>query len=64
MLARRKITRVVEQLANEENSAVNREHVIRGFITSTAKVTRSRQKQPLIDEGINPDDYKEDFDYE
>ena len=64
MLARRKVTRVVEQLAKEENSAVNREHVIKGYITSSAKVTRSRLIKPLLEEGINPDDYKEEFDYE
>ncbi len=64
MLARRKVTRVVEQLAKDDDSPVTTEHVIKGFITSSAKVTRSRMIQPLKDEGINPDDYKEDFDYE
>ena len=63
-LARRKVTRVVEELASEMNSPVRREHVIKGYITSTAKVTRSRLIKPLIAEGINPDDYKEDFEYE
>ena len=63
-MARRKVTRVVEELANEMNSPVRREHVIKGYITSTAKVTRSRLIKPLIAEGINPDDYKEDFEYE
>lgn len=63
-LARRKVTKVVEMLANEDNSAVNREHVIKGYITSSAKVTRERLIEPLKKEGINPDDYKEDFDYE
>ena len=64
MLARRKVTRVVEQLAKEDNSAVTREHVIKGYITSSAKVTRSRLIEPLNAEGINPDDYKAEFDYE
>lgn len=64
MLARRKVTRVVEELAQEENSAVKREHVIRGYILSSAKVTRSRLIEPLQKEGINPDDYQEEFDYE
>ncbi len=64
MLARRKVTRVVEELAKEDNSAVNREHVIRGYIMSSAKVTRSRLIEPLRAEGINPDDYQKEFDYE
>jgi len=64
MLARRKVTRVVEELAKEEQSAVTREHVIKGYITSSAKVTRSRLIEPLKSEGIDPDDYKIDFDYE
>lgn len=64
MLARRKVTRVVEELAKEDNSPVKREHVIRGYILSSAKVTRSRLVEPLRAEGINPDDYQEEFDYE
>jgi len=64
MLARRKVTRVVEELAKEENSAVSREHVIKGYILSSAKVTRSRLIEPLRAEGINPDDYQKEFDYE
>lgn len=63
-LARRKVTRVVEMLAKEDNSAVKREHVIKGYITSSAKLTRVRLVEPLKKEGINPDDYKEEFDYE
>lgn len=63
-LARRKVTRVVETLAKEDKSPVTREHVIKGYITSSAKLTRSRLIEPLKKEGINPDDYKEDFDYE
>lgn len=64
MLARRKVTRVVEELAHEEQSAVTREHVIKGYITSSAKVTRSRLIEPLKAEGINPDNYQAEFDYE
>lgn len=63
-LARRKVTRVVEMLAKEDHSAVTRKHVIKGYITSSAKLTRDRLIEPLKKEGINPDDYKEDFDYE
>lgn len=64
MLARRKVTRVVEELAREDDSAVTREHVIKGYITSSAKVTRSRLIEPLKAEGINPEDYQAEFDYE
>lgn len=64
MLARRKVTRVVEQLAKEDGSPVTREHVIKGYITASAKITRSRLIEPLKAEGINPDDYQEEFDYE
>lgn len=64
MLARRKVTRVVEQLANADNSPVTREHVIKGYITASAKVTRSRLIEPLKAEGINPEDYQKEFDYE
>lgn len=64
MLARRKVTRVVEQLALSDNTAVTREHVIKGYITSSAKVTRERLIKPLQAEGINPADYQAEFDYE
>lgn len=64
MLARRKTTRVIETLAREARSPVTRELVIRGYISSSAKVTRYRLVEPLRTEGINPDDYREDFDYE
>lgn len=64
MLARRKTTRVIEQLARENNSAVTREIVIKGYITASAKVTRYRLVGPLRAEGIDPDDYREEFDYE
>lgn len=64
MLARRKTTRVIEQLAREAQSPVTRELVIKGYITASAKITRYRLIEPLRAEGINPDDYREDFDYE
>jgi catechol 2,3-dioxygenase-like lactoylglutathione lyase family enzyme len=64
MLARRKTTRVIEMLAREAQSAVTRDIVIKGYITSSAKVTRYRLVAPLRAQGINPDDYREDFDYE
>ena len=64
MLARRKTTRVIEMMAREAQSPVTRELVIKGYITASAKVTRYRLVEPLRAEGINPDDYREDFDYE
>lgn len=64
MLARRKVIRVVEQLALDDDSPVTREHVIKGYITASAKVTRVRLIEPLKAEGINPDDYQAEFDYE
>lgn len=64
MLARRKTTRVIEQLADEAKSPVTRELVIKGYITASAKVTRFRLVEPLRKEGINPDDYQAEFDYE
>ena len=64
MLARRKTTRVIEMMAKEANSPITRELVIKGYITSSAKVTRSRLIEPLRAEGINPDDYQAEFDYE
>jgi len=64
MLARRKVIKVVEQLAQEDDSPVTREHVIKGYITASAKVTRVRLIEPLKAQGINPDDYQAEFDYE
>ena len=64
MLARRKSTRVIEMMAKEAHSPITRELVIRGYITSSAKLTRYRLIEPLKAEGIDPDNYKEDFDYE
>ncbi len=64
MLARRKTTKVIEHMAKEANSPVTRELVIKGYITASAKVTRFRTREPLRAEGINPDDYQAEFDYE
>lgn len=63
-LARRKTTRVIEQLAQEAHSPVTHDLVIRGYITASAKITRFRLLEPLRAEGINPDDYRAEFDYE
>ena len=64
MLARRKTTRVIEQLAQEAQSPVTRDLVIKGYITASAKVTRFRLVEPLKAEGIDPAQYQAEFDYE
>lgn len=60
-LARRKVTRVVEELAGNDHSPVAREHVIRGYILASARVTRYRLIEPLRRCGIDPDRYREEF---
>jgi predicted enzyme related to lactoylglutathione lyase len=61
MLARRKTTRMIEHLAREAKTAVTRELVIKGFITASARINRHRLVGPLRAEGIDPDDYREEF---
>lgn len=61
-LARRKTTRVIEEIAGYAQSPVTRELVIRGFIMASAKVTRYRLVEPLRKNGINPADYQAEFD--
>jgi len=61
-MARRKVTKIIEELAGYDHSAVTREHVIRGYIMSSAKIKRNRLIEPLRQCGINPDDYPEEFD--
>lgn len=64
MLARRKTTRIIEMLAKEMRSPVTRDIVIRGYITASAKVTRFRLVGPLKSEGIDPEKYRAEFEYE
>jgi catechol 2,3-dioxygenase-like lactoylglutathione lyase family enzyme len=61
-MARRKVTRIIEEVAGYDHSAVTREHVIRGYILSSAKIKRDRLIEPLRLCGIDPDNYKEEFD--
>lgn len=61
-LARRKVTRVIEEIADRDRSAVTREHVIRGYILASAKITRYRLIEPLRQHGIDPDQYRDEFD--
>ncbi len=61
-MARRKVTNIIEEVAGYDHSAVTREHVIRGYILSSAKIKRDRLVHPLKECGIDPDNYKEEFD--
>ncbi len=59
-LARRKVVREAEELARGRD--VTREDVIRAYIRANAKITRYRVRAPLLEHGIDPDRYQEDFD--
>jgi len=61
-MARRKVTRIVEEVASYDHSSVTREHVIRGYILSSAKIKRNRLLEPLKSCGIDPARYPEEFD--
>lgn len=60
-LARRRVVAVTEELAGSTN-LVTREEVIRGFILASPRVTRPRNRQPLIDHGVDVERYREDWD--
>ena len=62
-LARWRVAKNAEYLA-ESTRIVQREQVIRAFILSSAKVTRYRNRQPLIDQGIDVSLYTADFEAE
>lgn len=59
-LARRRVVRVAEELA-ERTKLVTREEVIRGYILASPRVTRERNRQPLIDLGIDVERYAADW---
>lgn len=61
-MARRKVTRIIEEVAEMDHTDVTRETVIRGYIMSSAKIKRDRLIEPLKLCGIDPDNYKEEFD--
>ncbi|MBE9516811.1 MAG: DUF2621 family protein [Proteobacteria bacterium] len=60
--ARKRSTRAIETLAKYENSAIDRELVIRGYIMSAPKFMRQKILEPLKQEGIDPEDYQDAFD--
>ncbi|MBK6922105.1 MAG: DUF2621 family protein [Deltaproteobacteria bacterium] len=62
-LARRRVVAVTEELA-ARTKLVTREEVIRGFILSSPKVTRGRNRKPLIEHGVDVDRYQADWDAE
>ncbi len=59
-IARWRVSKNAEFLA-ESTRVVQREQVIRAFILSSAKITRYRNRQPLIDQGIDVSKYEADF---
>ncbi len=61
-MARRKVTKIIEEVADMDRSPITRETVIRGYIMASAKVKRDRLIEPLRKCGINPDNYAEEFD--
>jgi len=60
-LARRRVSAVTEELA-APTRFVTREEVIRAFILASPKVTRGRNRKPLIDHGVDVDKYQADWD--
>jgi catechol 2,3-dioxygenase-like lactoylglutathione lyase family enzyme len=60
-LARRKVAREAEELAAGRD--VSREDVIRAYIRSNAKITRSRVRAPLVEHGVDLEQYRADFDW-
>lgn len=62
-LVRWRVSKNAEYLA-ESTRSVTREHVIRSFILSSAKVTRYRVRKPLEEQGVDLSKYTADFDAE
>lgn len=60
-LARYRVTKEAELLA-ERTRRVGREEVIRGFILASPRVTRGRNRKPLVEMGIDVEKYQADWD--
>jgi hypothetical protein len=60
-LVRYRVTREAEALAARAR-VVSREEVIRGFILASSKVTRARNRKPMIDRGIDAGKHQADWD--
>lgn len=61
VLARYRVTRIAEDLA-ERTRRVSREEVVRAYILASPRVTRGRNRQPLVDHGIDVERYQADWD--
>lgn len=60
-LARRKVVRVAEELAGARR-VVTREEVVRGLILASPRITRGRNRKPLVEHGIDVERYQADWD--
>ncbi|MEM9693884.1 MAG: DUF2621 family protein [Myxococcota bacterium] len=60
-LSRPKVATEAERLAEAE---VGREEVIRGFILASPKITRERNRGPLVAEGIDVTQYQDEWEAE
>jgi catechol 2,3-dioxygenase-like lactoylglutathione lyase family enzyme len=61
-LARGRVTKVAEALALEGRSQVTTEEVVRAFILASPRVTRGRNRRPLVEHGIDVAKYQADWD--
>jgi hypothetical protein len=61
ILARRRVVAVAEELAGP-TKLVTREEVIRGLILASPRITRERNRKPLVEHGIDVDRYAADWD--
>lgn len=62
-LARRKVVRNAEHVSRSRGGhRVERDHVVRAFILSNARITRHRVVEPLRKHGFDPAAYPEEFD--
>lgn len=59
-LARRKVVRTVEEAVGR--GRVGELDVVRGYIASSAKITRGRLRAPLARHGYDPDAFQAEFD--
>jgi catechol 2,3-dioxygenase-like lactoylglutathione lyase family enzyme len=60
-LARRKIVKEAETRASKTNR-IDRDLAIRSFISAQSPPNRGRLREPLRKHGIDPDDYRDEFD--
>lgn len=63
-LARARVTKVAEALALEARTHVTTEEVVRAFILASPRVTRGRNRRPLLEHGIDVTKYQADWEAE